>query len=236
MNIKTSTLLQAIWTGEAKAVPPTAKPALIDTLETLFKIQTVVIEVPAGPLCGQVLQETTELMPDLPVADVLDEELDIHVPDGAVIVCLSRRVLGATRSVKDQAQALGNVCAQIVVDTVQLSAIPFANERQEMRQLAQMVLSVALHLEVTTGTIETALFRSALARGLAYCLEGPSAANEPLAELEARYLPDPLVSPAPEAVLRSLASITATLKGHLVFPNVGPAGSFAKLPTTTRKV
>lgn len=247
MKTQTNTLLHAIWTGDVIPVHPGAKHALIDILETIFKIQTVVIEVPEGPLCGRVLQETTELMPDLPVGDVLEEELNISVPIGAVIVCLSRKALEAARGLKDGTRALGTVCAQIIVDAVQLAVSPIEDERQEMRQLAQMLMSVARHLAATTGSIDVAAFKAALARELSQLLEGPAGVKQVDAALAARFVPDAEAAPAPAAVLGSLvwngagmampAVCTATNPNSLLaFPEPGLAGRFAKTPNLTRKV
>lgn len=190
MTTKTDTLLHAIWTCAVSPVHPDAKHPLIALVETFLKVKAVVIEVPTGPLCGRVFQETTELMPDLPIADVLEHELDICVPAGAIIICLSADAQDTRGNLRAASRALGTFCAEVVVDTVQLAATPFADERKEMRERAQAIMSLARQLATAPGAVDVPSFKSALARGFGELLRGPANARSADATLAALYVPE----------------------------------------------
>lgn len=200
MTTTTKTLLHAIWTGEVAPVPSHQKHALFDLLEVLFKARMVLIEVPEGPLCGKVLQETAELMPDLPLGDILEEELDLSVPVGAIVVCLSARALGAAAELPALSKALGTISAQVIVDAVHLADAPVADERKEMQRLADMLMSVVRSLAEAHVAVETTPFKAALARGFAATLEGRAARNLADATLAARFVPE-AEAPGPAAHL-----------------------------------
>ncbi|MEM1066438.1 MAG: hypothetical protein AAGJ74_13140 [Pseudomonadota bacterium] len=207
MTTTTNTLLHAIWTGEVAAVLPHQKHKFFDLLTVLLKTQVVLIEVPEGPLCGQVLQETAELMPDLPLGDVLAEELDLDIPAGSVVVCLSANGLGATGDLPTVWKALGAVAAQMIVDVVQLADAPFADERGEMRRIADLLLSVVCRLAGEQFSVETSLFKTAMARAFAAALEGRATRHLADEVVTARFLPE-MLSPSPTADLLDMLMLT----------------------------
>lgn len=190
MTTQTKDLLHAIWTGDVTPVPSSQTHALFDLVGALCNAQLVLIEVPSGPLCGRVFHETAELLPDLPVADVLEEELDMCVPKGGTVVCLSQDVLGAGCDPKALSTALGAVAAQIIVDAVQMSAAPVMDERGEMRKQADILMSVVRSIALSHASIDAAVFKNALARGFAFALEGAMAAHLTDATLTERFVPE----------------------------------------------
>ena len=179
MTKAVSRLLQAIWAGEAKPAEAHGASTLRRILEEIFPFRMVILEVAKAPATGRVLTDETELMPGLPLGDVLAEECDLIVPAGTCIICCTADEMAESCEGVRRSEVLGQICAEIIVDAVQFGNYQLEREPEAMYRLSEAVTAAACDIAEATDQIDADRFGRALARGLRATLEGPAAARKP---------------------------------------------------------
>ena len=172
MTSQTTTLLNSIWSGDTKPAAKDRASKLQALVGRLFPIRSIVLSVPEGPLSGRVFTDEVELLPSLPLGDLIAEEFGIDVPAGTIFICCSEAALSPQCSEKTRSEILGRICADIVLDTVLLGPYRIEAESDAYHHLAEAALRAAYCVHAKTGEIRPALFGIALSQRLDACLRG----------------------------------------------------------------
>lgn len=166
MKSQTYALLTSIWSGDTKTVESERVWSLRNVIMGLLPIRLVVLQVPEGPLSGRVFADDTELMPSLPLGDVIEEEFSTRVPAGTVVICVSEAALSPAYSREKRSELLGCICADIIMDTVFLGNYPIEFEMEAFQHLAAGIVATAMTVHADGDGVVPSLFALALARRL----------------------------------------------------------------------
>ncbi len=172
MNSQTYALLTSIWSGASKPVETGRALPLRNFITGLLPVHLVVLQVPDGPLSGRVFADDTELMPSLPLGDVIEEEFSASVPAGSIIICVSESALSPNCQKEKRSELLGQICASIIVDTIFLGNYPIEFEMEAFQHLAESVVATAMSVHADQNGIILSHFAIALAQRLDSCLLG----------------------------------------------------------------
>ena len=164
MTTLTTRLLHAIWNGECTPAVSSDTAIIRDIFAEFFPFRVLFLEVPEGPLCGHVLTDETEVIPALPIGDVIAEEFDLIVPPGTSIVCCSKAQLSDACPTKERSALLGRICAEIVIDTVRNGTYRIEKETEVISHLADVLRTTASNIDAVTGELCLSFFDPALRR------------------------------------------------------------------------
>jgi len=81
-------LLENIWKGDIKAAQSRKLLQIKHLLGLILPLRIVCLSTSSAMTCSRIVSEETELLPNLPLGDVLVEELSINVPLGSMVVIL----------------------------------------------------------------------------------------------------------------------------------------------------
>ncbi len=160
----TDQLLNAVWTDQVNLLGTEDSSELRSILDNLLPFQKILLVVPDGPLCNRVFAEETELLPALPFGDVLAEELSINVPSGAIIVCLSRRLVESRFDDEELSICLGRICGEVIADAVHLGNYRIDREPEAGALLSEIIHSKARRTAMRQHQISIEQFQRALVR------------------------------------------------------------------------
>ena len=173
MKSHTYALLTSIWSGDTRPAESERALPWYRLITGLLPIHSVILQVPEGPLSGRVFTDDTELMPSLPLGDVIEEEFSTSVAAGTIVICCSEAALAPAYSKEKRSKLLGCICADVIIDTVLLGYYPIEFEMEAFQQLAAGVVATAMSVHADHDGIILSQFALALARRLDMCLVGP---------------------------------------------------------------
>lgn len=175
MKSHTYALLTSIWSGDTRPAESERALPLYRLITGLLPIHSVILRVPEGPLSGRVFTDDTELMPSLPLGDVIEEEFSTSVAAGTLVICCSEAALAPACSMEKRSELLGCICAEVIIDTVLLGHYPIEFEMEAFQHLAVGVVATAMSVYADHDGIILSQFALALARRLDMCLIGSCA-------------------------------------------------------------
>lgn len=200
MKSQTYALLTSIWSGATKPAQSERALPLYRLITGLLPIHSIILQVPEGPLSGRVFTDDTELMPSLPLGDVIEEEFSTSVPAGTIVICCSDAALAPAYSKEKRSELLGRICADLIIDTVLLGYYPIESEMEAFRHLAVGVVATAMSIHADHDGIILSQFALALGRRLDMCLVGPCTDRDVDGPF-VRRLCDPALDPSSSTVL-----------------------------------
>ncbi len=163
-------LLNSIWSGDTIVARENNAPQIQGLIGEIFPMDSILLRVPDGPLCGRVFRDDAEVLPSLPIGDVIAEEFAVDVPHGTLIICCSDGLLSGDCGADHCSSWLAHICAEIILDTVLLGNYRIEAENEVFSILASDALSSALTSQVTSIGFDASLFGKALARKLDGCI------------------------------------------------------------------
>lgn len=224
-GMRTEKLLRSIWREDVRVGDNATSRAFARGFQDIIQVRTLPLRI-AGTEAPVVMAEDTELMPGLPLGDVLAEELELDVPYGTLVVMLPE-----TGPCKDMPHGLSRAFGQAVADTLLLavvqSGLPVDRQTEALyycaHAAARMTACAALHRR----GIDRRAFGLGLGIGLSgFWRNGALSLPEP-AEIFTR--PDFLWTSELVAYLRRLdpafsAPDPAAIPGDLLRVSDGPTG------------
>lgn len=171
--MQSSNLLEAIWRGDVACAGDSDTGArfgrLLDALVPMRRIGLLRGDR-AG---GQILPEQTELLPALALGDVIEEELSVATPHGALVVILDQATMRPGAGDAARSQLAGRLVGELLIDAVQRGAFPAEQETNALYLLAQGYDALARSPELARLGLVPAPFRAGLAAVLASLWTGP---------------------------------------------------------------
>ncbi|WP_090114848.1 hypothetical protein [Limimaricola pyoseonensis] len=177
---------------------------LLDALLPMRRVDLV----RSGPGYARAMPERTELMPALSLGDVIEEELALATPFGALVAIAEARALRDTAGDAARSEMLGRMVAEALIGTAGQGLFPIDRETDALYLLALSYDALAQEPAMAALGLVAAPFRAGLGAVLASYWIGPavpgSAANRLLSG------PRGLCSPQLRAYLADLdGSFTA---------------------------
>ncbi|WP_407496424.1 hypothetical protein [Pseudooceanicola sp. MF1-13] len=123
-------VLEDIWTGRIRAARGADAQALSRQLRALVPVHHVLLTSQAGAARVAVMHDDAELMPALPLGDVLVEELSVDVPYGALVVM---RDAGSSNPVSYDA---GMILGEILLTLLRGGLVPMERETDALFAMA----------------------------------------------------------------------------------------------------
>jgi hypothetical protein len=218
-------LLELIWQGDIRPATGHRTTRLERALGALLPLRIVSLGASTGVDRRRVLTDDAEVMPDLPLGDVLAEELDLDVPQGALIVISDDRLVQGQVTDDEMSYDAGIIVAETLIDVIRRGVFPVERDCDALYAMARSYYAMIgtagfLHLGLLP-----AWFRAGLGAGLCTYWAGARSARSDTSGLFLR--PDFLTCPDLHAYLRDMdASFTAPDRipaGLMLFAD-GPLG------------
>ena len=171
--MQSSNLLEAIWRGDIACAENS------DTGVRFGRLLAALMPMPRIGLMrgdragGQILPEQTELMPALALGDVIEEELSLATPQGALVVILDRAAMRPGAGDAARSQLAGRLVGELLIDAVQRGVFPAQQETTALYLLAQSYDALSRSPELARLGLVPAPFRAGLAAVLAGLWTGP---------------------------------------------------------------
>lgn len=156
--------MELVWQG---AFAPSRSPATTkaqDLLHRLLPVSTIMLEASHGIERTLVLGDETELMPALPLGDVLAEELDIDVPYGSLVVI---QAAGAWDAAPEAVSyRIGSVVGEALVGVVERGGFALDVETRALFAMAASYARLAEGTEFRHLGLSPERFRAGLGASL----------------------------------------------------------------------
>lgn len=197
-------VLEDIWTGRIRGARGQDAASLSRQLRALLPVHHVLLNAEASVDRIAVLQDDAEMMPALPLGDVLVEELGVDVPYGALIIL---RDAGSPGPVSYDA---GLVLGEILLTVLRSGLVPMARETDALYAMAASYDQIVEASGFRHTGMDTVEFRLGLAASLGAYWSGARRAGADTCGLFDR--PDFLRRPELLRYLRALDA-SFTIKG-----------------------
>ncbi|GGE50616.1 hypothetical protein GCM10011360_42070 [Primorskyibacter flagellatus] len=202
-------LLEDIWMGRIRAARGGEAQALSRQLRALLPVHHVLLTTDAGDDRVTVRMDDAEMMPALPLGDVLTEELGLDVPYGALVIL---RDGGSAGPVSYDA---GMILAEILLSVLRTGLFPMERETDALFAMAASYDRLVEASGFRHSGLDAAEFRLGLAASLGAYWSGARRAGADTCGLFDR--PDFLRRPSLLRYLRALDA-SFTLNGAEAVP------------------
>ncbi len=208
-------VLELIWQGDIRPATGPGARRIQRALGALLPLHTVSLVAGYGIDRSLVLSDETELLPELPLSDVLAEELSIDMPAGSLVVIGNADLLSEHTPDDAFSYELGMLVAEALLGVIRSGVFPLARETNALYAMASSYYGLIersgfIHLGLVPGQ-----FRAGLAAGLCAYWAGARTVLDDTSDLSLQ--PDFLTCPRLLSYLRQLDS-------NFTAPNRIPAG------------
>jgi len=167
------TLLEGIWEGSVIPTQSRLSKEIRRLLKLMFPLHTVCLSANSAVTCSHIIPEETELLPALPLGDILAEELSENIPRGSMIVVLKERDCKAAMSKSDISFQLGLIIGDVLLGIVGEGIFPLQYETEALRVMANSYCSLAESLERKQKKICSTSFHNGLSQSVSEYWNGP---------------------------------------------------------------
>lgn len=129
-------LLEMIWRGSVSPARGIDDARFARTFRALIPVQAVMLSAQRGIDRAAVLLDEVELMPQLPLGDVIAEELSVEVPYGALIVLREAPGQRMEASDSDLSYDLGIAVAETLLAVIRSGLFPMKCETLALYAMA----------------------------------------------------------------------------------------------------
>jgi hypothetical protein len=208
-------LLELIWQGEIQPASGPRASRLQRGLGALLPLRAISLSASSGVDRRCILTDATELMPDLPLGDVLAEELSIDVPVGSLVVISDAVLLDHPVMDDELSYDLGVLVAEALLGVIRRGVFPYERESDALFTMASSYHAMIGGSGFMHFGMMPSWFRVGLAAGLCTFWAGARSARSDTSGLFLR--PDFLTCPKLHDYLRNMDS-------NFTMPDRIPAG------------
>ncbi len=158
-------LLGSIWKGDVVADDGEGVQEFLAAFQSIIPVQTLPLVLSGGLDRPTVLTDDVELMPALPLGDILAEELDIDVPYGSLVVILPARTQAQARA--HAAKDLGFAVAETLCVAQSQLRLPVESETDSLYMMAHSAVHTGASLPVRKLGIDAPMFNLGMGQSLA---------------------------------------------------------------------
>lgn len=171
------TLLTGIWGGGVITTQSRLSKEIKRLLKLLLPLQTVCLSAGSAVTCGRIIPEEVELLPALPLGDILAEELSANVPHGSMVVILKERDCRAVMSKSDTSFQLGLIIGDVLLGVIGDGVFPLQYEAEALRVMANSYCNLVENLEQKQKNICSTSFQNGLSKSVSEYWNGPAENN-----------------------------------------------------------
>lgn len=137
-------ILEGLWDGRVRPIEMNRHGALCDLIQALMPVRSVCLS-DAGARGDRiaVFGDDSELAPDLPIGDVIAEELDIEVADSSLVFLVPARIADGAAPAADLSRAVGAAVARAIVHLAERGMLIIEHELGAIRSLATVYQDLA---------------------------------------------------------------------------------------------
>lgn len=166
-------LLEEIWTGRIRPACASGVADLETLLEAMLPVRLISLTRAGGADRPLLMPDSTEMMPDLPLGDVLAEELDLIVAPGTLVLIADTRAAASMSEVSARAgAAMGDLLHRLVAR----ADLPLSQETEALVRLVRACQARAARLGTRVAGFDAAAFGDGLAVALGLFWAGDAAA------------------------------------------------------------
>ena len=125
-------LLESIWQGEIVTTQTKMCKEVSRLLSVMLPLQTVCLSAKSGVKRSCIISDNLEIMPALPLGDVLAEELSTEVPFGSLIVILKEQNLTGPLKKSEISFQLGLLVGDALLDIIGSGTFPLHCEAEAL--------------------------------------------------------------------------------------------------------
>lgn len=197
-------LLELIWQGDIQPASGPGAGRLQRGLSALLPLRTVYLSAASGVDRRCIKTDDVELLPELPLGDVLAEELSIDVPAGSFVVISDGALLDNLALEDELSYDLGVLVAEALLGVIRAGVFPCERETDALFAMAQSYHAMIDGSGFVHLGLKPSWFRVGLAAGLCTYWAG---ARTALSDTSGLFLrPDFLCCPKLHDYLRNLDS------------------------------
>lgn len=185
--------LELIWRGDISPATGQGARRITRALAALLPLRIVTLVAASRLDRSLLIPAETELLPDLPLGDVLAEELGIDVPDGSLVVIGDAALLSGPLHDDDLSYELGILIAEALLGVVKREIFQLDRETDALYAMACSYHRLVGGAGFRHLGVIPAQFRAGLAAGLCTYWAGARSARSDTSGLFLR--PDFLESP-----------------------------------------
>lgn len=216
--------LELIWQGDIDVAQGAGANRLHRGLSALLPLRIVTLAAAAGVDRRRIMPDSTEMMQDLPLGDVLAEELGINVPAGSLVVVSDAALMSRQVMDDELSYDLGVLVAEALIGVIRSGIFPLEKESDALFLMASSYHAMIGGSGFRHLGLLPAWFRVGLAAGLCTYWVGTRCARSDTSGLFLR--PDFLGNPMLHDYLRDMdANFSMPAQaplGLMLFAN-GPA-------------
>ena len=168
-------ILEMIWQQAVQPMTAPESARLKPLLDALLPMPVVALKTGVGDARVLVLPDETELMPALPLGDVIAEEMALDVPYGALVVTCDAEAVSLPLDYAALSFDLGNALGQTLLCVLRRGVFPLEHENEALYTMAcaydRMAQSAAMQALGLIGW--------EFSRGLALALGGYWSGSQP---------------------------------------------------------
>ncbi|PCH94796.1 MAG: hypothetical protein COB84_07075 [Rhodobacteraceae bacterium] len=156
------TLLEGIWNGHITSTQSRFSKDIKHLLKSILPFYTVCLSANTATISSRILPEEIELLPALPLGDILAEELSENVPHGSMIVILKEQNCKAVMNKPDVSYQLGLIIGDMLLGIIGEGVFPLKYETEALRVMANSYCYLIENLERQQHEICSSSFHNGL--------------------------------------------------------------------------
>lgn len=171
--MQSETLLEGIWEGGVISTQSRLSKEIKQLLKLMLPLHTVCLSANSAVTCSRIIPEEIELLPALPLGDILAEELSTNVPCGSMVVVLKERDCKTVMAKSDISFQLGLIIGDMLLGIVGDGVFPLQYETEALRVMADSYCCLVENLERQQKKICSTSFQNGLSHSVSEYWDGP---------------------------------------------------------------
>ncbi len=129
-------ILELVWQGAVRPMSVTESSRLRRVFKAMLPMRIVCLAAAAGVSRISVLSDELEVMPALPLGDVIDEELGIDVPYGSLLVLCDEDSVTQPMAYEDLSFDMGTAVGKVLLTVLRRGIFPLERENEALYVMA----------------------------------------------------------------------------------------------------
>lgn len=184
--MQNETLLKSIWNGNITTTQSRFSKEVKGFLNLLLPFQTVCLRDNSMIASSRIIPEEIELLPALPLGDILAEELSIDVPLGSMVVVLKEQNSRTPISQPDVSYQLGLIIGEVLLGIIGDGVFPLGYEAEALRVMANSYVKLVENFEGQQQKICSTSFHTGLSHSISEYWAGPAQNDLNISNIKAK--------------------------------------------------
>lgn len=129
-------ILELVWQGVVRPMTVTESSRLRRVFKAMLPMRIVCLAASSGITRIAVLSDELEVMPALPLGDVIVEELGVDVPYGSLLVLCDEDTVGQPMAYEDLSFDMGVAVGKVLLTVLRRGIFPLERENEALYTMA----------------------------------------------------------------------------------------------------